>query len=145
MLSGHLDRSRAGDRGHRILCDSQPKPPVATGEIVGVWAHAQHAESSGLDANGEAMGKASFDQVLVFTQVRLHNQSKGPLYVHNVMTNIKLMMEFTPAMRLQRRLRPGVHCLSEHARAHATPLATTDATIAPGKRLRDFRLVVPVK
>jgi hypothetical protein len=112
------------------------KAPVATGEIVGVWAHAQHAESSGLDANGESMGKVSFDQMLVFTQVRLHNQSKDPLYVHNVMTNIKLD--------------DGIHSsyaasAADYARIYiaypnmpvpkATALATTDATIAPGQTL----------
>ena len=58
------------------------KPPVATGEIVAVWAHPQHTETSGLDANGAPMPKESFDQVLVFTQVRLHNQSKQPLFLH---------------------------------------------------------------
>jgi hypothetical protein len=112
------------------------KAPVATGEIVGVWAHAQHAESSGVDANGEAMAKQNFDQVLVFTQVRLHNQSKGPLYLHNVMTNIKLD--------------DGIHSsyaatAADYERVyiayptmpvpHATALATTDSTIAPGQTL----------
>jgi hypothetical protein len=63
------------------------KPPVVTGQIVQVWAHPHHPESSGLDASGAAMQKESFDQVLVFTQVRLHNQSKEPLFLRNVMTN----------------------------------------------------------
>ncbi|MGD0891062.1 MAG: hypothetical protein ABR923_05970 [Terracidiphilus sp.] len=64
------------------------KPPAATGEIVQVWAHPHHPESSGFDASGAAMEKQSFDQVLVFAQVRLHNQSKQPLFLHNVMTNV---------------------------------------------------------
>jgi hypothetical protein len=66
------------------------KAPAITGEIVQVWAHPHHPESSGFDASGAAMEKQSFDQVLVFTQVRLHNQSKQPLFLHNAMTNVTI-------------------------------------------------------
>ena len=66
------------------------KPPMATGEIEQMWAHPQHTESSGFDANGEAMAKESFDQVFVFALVKLHNQSDQPLYLHNAMINTKL-------------------------------------------------------
>jgi hypothetical protein len=63
------------------------KPPMATGEILNMWAHPIHTETSGFDANGAPMAKESFDQVFVFTQVRLHNQSKGPLFLINALTN----------------------------------------------------------
>ena len=63
------------------------KPPAVTGEIVQVWAHPHHPESSGFDASGAAMEKQSFAQVLVFAQVRLRSQSKQPVFLHNVMTN----------------------------------------------------------
>ncbi|MGA2674684.1 MAG: hypothetical protein ABSE99_15815 [Terracidiphilus sp.] len=63
------------------------KPPVATGEIVGVWAHPIHNETSGVDANGVPMPKETFDQVLVFARVKVHNQSDHPLFLHQVMTN----------------------------------------------------------
>jgi len=66
------------------------KPPAATGEVLEVWAHPMHVETSGLDANGARMPKQSFDQVLVFAHVRLHNQSKGPLFLHDVLTNLAL-------------------------------------------------------
>ena len=66
------------------------KPPVATGDIIAVWAHPHHAETSGLDANGASMAKESFDQVLVFTQVRLHNQSNTPLFLVSILTNATL-------------------------------------------------------
>jgi hypothetical protein len=66
------------------------KPPDATGEIEQVWAHAQHSESSGFDANGSPMPKESMDQVYVFALVKLHNQSKEPLFMHNIMTNTTL-------------------------------------------------------
>ena len=67
----------------------QTKPAV-TGDVVAVWAHPQHTETSGLDANGAPMPKESFDQVLVFTEVKLHNQSKQPVFLLNVMTNATL-------------------------------------------------------
>lgn len=63
------------------------KPPAATGEIVEVWAHPQHTETSGFDANGAAMAKETFDQVMVFAHVKLHNQSDKPLFLHGVTAN----------------------------------------------------------
>jgi hypothetical protein len=66
------------------------KPPAATGNIIDIWAHPMHTESSGFDANGAYIPKESFDQVLVFTHVRLHNQSKQPIFLHEILTNITL-------------------------------------------------------
>src|ERR1019366_9750746 len=66
---------------------AEQKPPIATGEIVAVWAHPQHTETSGLDASGAPMPKESFDQVLVFTEVRLHNKGKTPLFLITILTN----------------------------------------------------------
>jgi hypothetical protein len=59
------------------------KPAPATGEIEQVWIHPQHTETSGFDANGAAMPKESYDQIYVFALVKLHNQSKGPLFLRN--------------------------------------------------------------
>jgi hypothetical protein len=66
------------------------KPPAAVGEILDVWAHPMHTETSGFDANGAPMPKESFDQVLVFAHVRLKNQSKQSIFMHQIMANIKL-------------------------------------------------------
>ena len=66
------------------------KPPAATGEIVQVWAHPRHIETSGIDANGAPMAKDSFDQILVIAHVKLHNQSKEPLFLHEILTNTTL-------------------------------------------------------
>jgi hypothetical protein len=63
------------------------KPPAASGEIEQVWVHPQHTETSGFDANGVTMAKESFDQIYVFTLVKLHNQGQQPLFVHSIMTN----------------------------------------------------------
>ena len=56
------------------------KPPFATGEIEAIWAHPQHTETSGLDANGMPMPKESVDQVMVFTTVKLHNMTDHSLF-----------------------------------------------------------------
>ena len=66
------------------------KPPAMSGEILSIAAHPIHAETSGFDANGAPMPKESFDQVYVFTQVRLHNQSKDPMFLLNILTNATL-------------------------------------------------------
>jgi hypothetical protein len=66
------------------------KPPAATGDIEQVWVHPQHSETSGFDANGAAMAKETYDQIYVFTLVKLHNQSDTPLFLHNMMANATL-------------------------------------------------------
>jgi hypothetical protein len=66
------------------------KPRAATGEVIAVWAHPQHTETSGLDASGGSMPKEIVDQVMVFAEVRLHNQSNAPLFLSNVLTNATL-------------------------------------------------------
>lgn len=66
------------------------KPPAATAEVERVWAHPMHSESSGSDANGAAIAREHFDQVLVFALVKLHNQSKQPLFLHQILVNATL-------------------------------------------------------
>lgn len=69
---------------------SGQKPPMATGEILAVWAHPQHTQTPGYDASGAVIPKDTFDQVLVFAHVRLHNQSKAPLFMWNILSNVTL-------------------------------------------------------
>ena len=66
------------------------KPPMSTGDILSVVAHPQHTESSGFDANGAPMTKDSFDQMLLFTRVWLHNQSNTPLFVERIQVDVTL-------------------------------------------------------
>jgi len=66
------------------------KPIVITGEVEQVWAHPQHSETSGFDANGAPMPKETYDQVYVFAKVKLHNVGDKPLFLHQVMTNATL-------------------------------------------------------
>jgi galactitol-specific phosphotransferase system IIC component len=64
------------------------KPPVANVEILDVWAHPMHEVTPSFDAAGASVSQSTFDQVLVFAHVRLRNQSKGPLFLHQIMTNV---------------------------------------------------------
>jgi hypothetical protein len=72
-----------------ILFITGHKPPIVTGEIVQVWAHPCHVETSGFDANGDAMEKQSFDQVLLFAHIRLKNQGQGPLHIEDIVANAR--------------------------------------------------------
>jgi len=65
-------------------------PPFASGEITAVWAHPQHTDTSGLDANGMPIPKQSVDLVMVFTTVKLQNLTNHPLFLGNVTTNVTL-------------------------------------------------------
>ncbi len=66
------------------------KPPAVTGEILEVWAHPMHTTTPAFDAAGAAIPQDNVDQILVFTRVRLHNQSSQPLYLLHIMANVKL-------------------------------------------------------
>ena len=66
------------------------KPPAATGEILQVWAHPMHTQTSGFDANGAAIARQSFDQVLVFVRVRLRNQSQHVISLRQIAANTTL-------------------------------------------------------
>ena len=66
------------------------KPPPASGQVMNVWAVPHHTETSGFDASGANIPKESFDQMLVFAKVRLHNQSEYPLYLTDTATNVTL-------------------------------------------------------
>jgi hypothetical protein len=66
------------------------KPPMATGEIVAVWAHPQHTVTRGFDAAGAPMPQESYDRVLVFAQVKLHNQGDKPLFLYEIVSSATL-------------------------------------------------------
>lgn len=73
-----------------IYVVSGQKPALAAGEVEGVWAHSQHTQTAGYDAGGVPIPSESFDQVMVFTRVRLTNQSKVPLFLWNIASNATL-------------------------------------------------------
>jgi hypothetical protein len=66
------------------------KPPPASGEIVSVWAYPQHRVTPGFDAAGAPMPQESYDIILVFAQVKLHNQSDKPLFLYEILSDATL-------------------------------------------------------
>ncbi len=109
------------------------KPPVASAEILQVWAQPRHVQTSGLDANGDAMAKESFDQVLVLAHVRLHNQSQYPLFLEDVLANIQrpngALSVYAGSVG---QYEEALVAYPELAALHATPLSPR-ITIAPGQ------------
>jgi hypothetical protein len=67
----------------------QTKPAI-TGDIEQVWAHPMQSETPAYDANGAPMPQQTVNQVMVFALVKLTNQSKQPLFLHQIMTNATL-------------------------------------------------------
>jgi hypothetical protein len=109
------------------------KPPVASGEVVQVWAQPRHIQTTGFDANGDAMAQESFDQVLVLARVKLHNQSRYPLFLQDVLANIErpngtLSVSAGSAGQYEEAL----VAYPELAALHAPPLSPR-TTIAPGE------------
>jgi hypothetical protein len=112
---------------------SGEKPPAAVGEILDVWAHPMHSETSGFDANGAAIPKEEINQVMLFTHVRLHNQGKQPIFLHQIIANLTLAdgihssyaataIDYERVFKAYPDLMPW----------HATPISP-DLTIQPGE------------
>jgi hypothetical protein len=109
------------------------KPPASVGDIVDVWAHPMHTETSSWDANGAAIPKEEIDQVLLFTRVRLRNQSKQPIFLHQIVANATLAdgihssYAATPT-DFERIFK----AYPQLAQWHSTPISP-DLTIQPGE------------
>jgi|SRR5579862_1093822 len=112
------------------------KPPVATGEVTRVLGHEMHRETSAFDAAGAAMSQEKFDQVLVFAHVKLHNQSKGPLFLHQVMMNVTLADGnlVTSYVATPTDYERAFKAYPELASFHGNPLPA-EPTIQPGQDL----------
>jgi hypothetical protein len=113
--------------------------PAATGFVVRATVHFVHHESNGLDAAGNPMPKEAFDQALVFSHIQVHNQSKNPLFIRQVMTNVTLddgiHTSYAAVPHDYERL---FQANPDLAPLHGTPLPM-EATIAPGQTLEgDF-------
>ncbi len=63
------------------------KKPAATGQVLDVWVHPMEVTSPAYDANGMPIPQETNGHVLVFAHVRLHNQSKIPLFLVHVLAN----------------------------------------------------------
>ncbi|MGD0480707.1 MAG: hypothetical protein ABSA42_11095 [Terracidiphilus sp.] len=112
------------------------KPPFATGEIEAIWAHPQHTETSGLDANGMPMPKESVDQVMVFTTVKLHNATDHQLFLGNVTTNVTLDDGIHSAYAANKGDYERIFVAYPNIPVpHLTPLSPLGTTIDPGQTI----------
>jgi hypothetical protein len=66
------------------------KPVAVTGQVLSVWVHPHHTVTSGIDANGDKAPVETYDQVMVFYKLRLHNQSKEPVFLLKATANATL-------------------------------------------------------
>jgi len=111
------------------------KPPVAAGDVSNVQAHLMHRETAAFDAAGAAMPQERFDQVLVFAHVKLHNQSKMPLFLHQAMMNLTLDDGIhTSYVATPTDYDRAFKGYPELAPFHGSPLPS-EATIDPGQNL----------
>lgn len=117
-----------------IYVIAEQKPPIATGEIVAVWAHPQHTETSGFDANGAPMAKQEVDQVMVFTHVKLHNQSDHPLFLSNVLTNVTINDGIHSSYAANKADYDRIFIAYPNIPVpHNTPISPLDTTLEPGQ------------
>src|ERR1700678_1571360 len=63
------------------------RPPIAIGEVTQVWAHEVHTINTPIDANGVQTAGEVFDQVLVFANLHIKNQSDQPIILRDLRTN----------------------------------------------------------
>jgi hypothetical protein len=111
------------------------KQPVAGGEIVQVWAHPRHVETSGIDANGAPMAVDRFDEVLVFAHIKLENQTSHPLVLQDILANATLgdgILSVSAGSAAQ--FEEVFIAYPELASLRSTPLPPR-TTIAPGQKL----------
>jgi hypothetical protein len=111
------------------------KPPAATGQVTNLQAHVMHRATAAFDAAGAPMPQDQFDQVLVFAHVKLHNQSKVPLFLHQTMMNVTLADGIhTSYVATPTDYDRAFKGYPELAPFHGNPLPS-EPTIDPGKDL----------
>ena len=119
-----------------IYVIANQKPPFATGQITAIWAHPQHTETSGLDANGMPMPKQVADQVMVFTTVSLTNKTDHPLFLGNVTTNVTLDDGIHSAYAANKGDYDRIFVAYPNIPVpHLTPISPLNTTIDPGQTL----------
>jgi hypothetical protein len=71
------------------------KPPVVTGEILHLTAFPIHRESNAKMFATQSLAPVEnkFDQMIVVADVRLHNQSTGPVFLSDMSATLKLPTE----------------------------------------------------
>jgi hypothetical protein len=108
-------------------------PPAASGEVEAVWAVPHHTETAGFDASGARIPSESFDQMLIFAQVKLHNQSNLPLFLNGVTGNVTLADGIHTSYAASQSGYNDVFVAYDGLNVpHGTPLKS-DTTIQPGQ------------
>jgi len=71
------------------------KPPVVAGEILHLTAYPIHSESkkNQFATASTAPVESKFDEIIVVADVRLHNQSEGPVFLADMSALLKLPTE----------------------------------------------------
>ncbi|MGD0738944.1 MAG: hypothetical protein ABR957_05070 [Terracidiphilus sp.] len=109
-------------------------PPFASGEITAVWAHPQHTDTSGFDANGMPMPKQSVDQMMVFTTVKLQNLTNHPLFLGNITANVTLDDGIHSSYAGNKGDYDRIFVAYPNIPVpHLTPISPLDTTIQPGQ------------
>ena len=70
------------------------KPPVATGQVTHLTAYPVHRVSDAIpEGSRAARVELNFDEVIVIAQVKIHNQSDGPLFLFDMTALLSLPSE----------------------------------------------------
>jgi hypothetical protein len=71
------------------------KPPVVAGEILHLTAYPIHRESKANEFATQSIApvETKFDEIIVIADVRLHNQSEGPVFLADMAAMLKLPSE----------------------------------------------------
>ncbi len=71
------------------------KPPVVVGEILHLTAYPIHrdAKANQFATQSVAPVESKFDEVIIIADVRLHNQSEGPVFLSDMSALLKLPTE----------------------------------------------------
>ncbi len=71
------------------------KPPVVAGEILHLTAYPIHRESKANQFATQSIApvETKFDEIIVIADVRLHNQSEGPVFLADMSALLKLPTE----------------------------------------------------
>ncbi len=124
------------------------KPLPAAGEVTNVVAHLMHRQTAAFDASGAAMPSESFEQMLLFAHVKLHNVSKQPLFLHQIMADVELGDGIhTSYVAAPTDYERAFKAYTEIAALHGTPLPI-EATLEPGQSIEGdivaaFRMAKP--
>lgn len=109
------------------------KPPLASGQVVAVWAVPHHAETSGFDASGARIPTETFDQMLIFAQVRVHNQGTVPLFMNQMTGNVTLADGIHTSFAAPRSGYNDIFLAYPDLNVPHGPALASDATIQPGQ------------